>query len=77
MDVGMIGLGRMGANMAERLRRRSHHVVGFDQHVALVPPGAPVIDRASSLAALVDLLVPPRSIWLMLPAASGMAWIND
>ena len=68
MDLGMIGLGRMGARMAERLRRDGHRIVGFDPQIAFEPPGGSAIDRATSLAALVDRLAPPRCIWLMLPA---------
>jgi 6-phosphogluconate dehydrogenase len=69
MDLGMIGLGRMGANMAERLFRSGHRVAGFDPQVTLAPPpDGPLIGQAPSLAALVELLAPPRTLWLMLPA---------
>ena len=69
MDVGMIGLGRMGANMVERLVRGGHRVVGYD-------PNAESRARiesiggtsASSLAALVAKLGAPRTSWLMVPA---------
>lgn len=68
MDIGMIGLGRMGANMAERLRRGGHRVVGFDNHVEAATVGERGIEHAASLAALVGQLPAPRAIWLMVPA---------
>lgn len=70
MQLGMIGLGRMGANMARRLLRDGHEVVAFDvqpQAVAALAQERAV--PAESLAALVDQLAAPRVIWLMLPAA--------
>jgi 6-phosphogluconate dehydrogenase len=70
MELGMVGLGRMGANMAARLLRAGHTVVAFDRHPekvrALVDDGA---IAAASLAELVDKLTPPRAVWLMVPAA--------
>jgi 6-phosphogluconate dehydrogenase len=70
MELGMVGLGRMGANMTERLMRAGHKVVAFDRHLekvqALVDAGAV---GAGSLAELVQKLTPPRAVWLMLPAA--------
>jgi len=68
MDIGMIGLGRMGANMAERLRRGGHRVVGFDPLAANVE----AIEHAASLAALADQLAPPRALWLMVPAGAAV-----
>ena len=59
--LGMIGLGRMGGNMAERLRRGGHTVVGFDR---AVESGRQV----DSLQALVDGLEAPRTVWVMVPA---------
>jgi 6-phosphogluconate dehydrogenase len=61
MDLGMIGLGRMGGNMAERLRKAGHTVVGFDRS----PDSARDVD---SLEALVQRLEPPRAVWVMVPA---------
>jgi len=59
--LGMVGLGRMGGNMAERLRRAGHEVVGY----AVEPEGRDV----DSLAALVEALDPsPRVVWSMVPA---------
>jgi 6-phosphogluconate dehydrogenase len=60
MQIGMIGLGRMGGNMAERLRRAGHEVVGFDPHQDASDVG--------SLEALVEALEPPRAVWVMVPA---------
>lgn len=69
MDIGMIGLGRMGANMAERLRRGGHRVIGFDNHVdAATIVTERGIEQAASLAELVGQLPAPRAIWLMVPA---------
>ena len=69
MDIGMIGLGRMGANMALRLLRGGHRVVGFDRELAarasLEANGA---ESAESAAALVARLPQPRTVWLMVPA---------
>jgi 6-phosphogluconate dehydrogenase len=69
MQLGMIGLGRMGANMTERLIGRGHELVVADHDPAavarLVECGA---SGAEDLAGLVSALSAPRSIWLMVPA---------
>jgi 6-phosphogluconate dehydrogenase len=69
MELGMVGLGRMGANMAERLLRGGHKVTGFDPNPdarkALEGKGAA---SAESLQALVQALPAPRVLWLMVPA---------
>lgn len=73
MDIGMIGLGRMGANMAERLRRGGHRVVGFDNHGDTAAKVAERgIEHAESLAALVAQLPAARAIWLMVPAGRAV-----
>ena len=69
MELGMIGLGRMGANMAERLLRVGHRVVGFDRDPEAVQRVmAKGAGGADSLAALVEQLTPSRAVWLMVPA---------
>lgn len=69
MDIAMVGLGRMGANMAERLVRGGHCVHGFDPAEAARGAAAERgIVAASSLEALVAQLPAPRAIWLMVPA---------
>ena len=71
MKLGMIGLGRMGANMAQRLMRGGHQLVGFDPKPEarkdLEDKGA---ESADSLAALVAKLPAPRTLWLMVPAGA-------
>jgi 6-phosphogluconate dehydrogenase len=71
MELGMVGLGRMGANMAERLLRGGHKVTGFDPNAdarkALEGKGAA---SAESLQALVQALPAPRVLWLMVPAGA-------
>jgi len=69
MELGMIGLGRMGANMTERLVRGGHSVVGYDfSPDAVSRVTAKGGKGADSLASLVKQLRPPRVVWLMVPA---------
>jgi 6-phosphogluconate dehydrogenase len=69
MEMGMIGLGRMGANMAQRLARGGHRIVGFDPKTeARTAIEANGCESAESLDALVAKLPAPRAIWLMVPA---------
>ncbi len=71
MDMGMIGLGRMGANMAERLVRARHRVVGFDPgEEARRRAESTGVEAVASLDAVVDALRPPRAIWIMVPAGT-------
>jgi 6-phosphogluconate dehydrogenase len=70
MKLGMVGLGRIGANMAERLMRSGHEIVAFDRHpdkvAELAAQGA---NGAKTLDEMVQKLEPPRAVWLMVPAA--------
>ncbi|MBB5360194.1 6-phosphogluconate dehydrogenase [Rhodanobacter sp. ANJX3] len=69
MELGMVGLGKMGANMAERLIKGGHKVIGFDPNAdartLLVSKGA---GEADSLEALVKALPAPRVVWVMVPS---------
>ncbi|HYH48433.1 MAG TPA: decarboxylating 6-phosphogluconate dehydrogenase [Acidimicrobiia bacterium] len=60
MKIGMVGLGRMGGNMAERLRRSGHEVVGYDRN--------PEVADVKTLRALTEALPVPRVVWVMVPA---------
>jgi 6-phosphogluconate dehydrogenase len=69
MELGMVGLGRMGANMVQRLLRGGHRVTGFDPNAdarkAIEAGGGSTV---ASLPELVTALPSPRAIWLMVPA---------
>ena len=69
MELGMIGLGRMGANMTERLLGGGHRVISYDRSPEAIQR---VVDKgavgAHSLADFVKQLILPRAIWLMVPA---------
>ncbi|HKY09997.1 MAG TPA: decarboxylating 6-phosphogluconate dehydrogenase [Candidatus Binatia bacterium] len=69
MELGMIGLGRMGANMTERLVRGGHRVISYDRSAEAIQR---VVDiggvGARSLADFVNQLKPPRIIWMMVPS---------
>ena len=70
MQLGMIGLGRMGANMVRRLMKAGHECVVFDQTPATVQALAKEgATGGSSLDDFIAKLKPPRAIWLMVPAA--------
>jgi 6-phosphogluconate dehydrogenase len=72
MEIGMVGLGRMGANMTQRLLRGGHRVVGFDftpeARRGVEQHGA---DTVAALEALVAKLAPPRVLWLMVPSGAA------
>jgi 6-phosphogluconate dehydrogenase len=78
MQLGMIGLGRMGANMVRRLLRHRHTCVVYDRNpgavAELTSAGA---QGTASLAELVATLATPRAIWLMVPAAVVDASITE
>jgi len=70
MQLGMIGLGRMGANMVRRLQQRGHECVAFDMNPAAVAAAAKDgAVGAASLEELVAKMKAPRAIWMMVPAA--------
>ncbi len=69
MQLGMIGLGKMGANMATRLVRHEHEVIGFDLNPASVEEATEEgVSGSESLEALVSALEQPRAVWIMVPA---------
>ncbi len=69
MELGMIGLGRMGANMTERLLRDGHRVISYDRSLEAIQRVVDIGAMGSrSLADFVKQLSPPRAIWLMVPA---------
>ncbi len=60
MDLGLIGLGKMGGNMRERLRRAGHTVVGFDRN--------PDVSDVDSVEAMIEALPSPKVVWVMVPS---------
>lgn len=62
MQLGMVGLGRMGAGMTERLRRGGHEVIGYDRN--------PDVSDVASVDELVERLTPPRVAWVMVPSGN-------
>ena len=58
----MVGLGKMGGNMAERLRRGGHEVIGYDRD--------PEVSDVATLRELIDRLAPPRAVWVMVPSGA-------
>jgi 6-phosphogluconate dehydrogenase len=69
MRLGMVGLGRMGANMAVRLTRGGHEVVAYDVSEEATSRAAERgAEPATSLEVLVERLEPPRAVWVMVPA---------
>src|SRR5690606_8397227 len=63
MELGLVGLGKMGGNMRERIRRAGHTVVGYDRN--------PDLADVHSLGELVDKLAAPRVVWVMVPAGEA------
>jgi 6-phosphogluconate dehydrogenase len=62
VKIGLVGLGRMGAGISERLRRGGHEVVGYDRD--------PDVSQVASLQELVVSLAPPRVVWVMVPSGA-------
>ena len=78
MQLGMIGLGRMGANMVRRLQKARHQCVAFDRNAASVKEVArDGAISATSLDDLVKKLQKPRAVWLMVPAAVVDTTLHD
>jgi len=78
MQLGMIGLGRMGANMVRRLMRGGHQCVAFDQNRDNVSRiAAEGAAGAASLDEFVKMLAPPRAVWLMVPAGAVDATLAE
>ncbi|MGA5321285.1 phosphogluconate dehydrogenase (NAD(+)-dependent, decarboxylating) [Streptomyces seoulensis] len=69
MQLGLIGLGKMGGNMRERIRRAGHQVIGYDRN--------PELTDAKDLAELVEKLDAPRTIWVMVPAGTATQVVID
>jgi 6-phosphogluconate dehydrogenase len=63
VHIGLVGLGRMGGNMRERLRRGGHEVTGYDRD--------PDVSDAGSLSELVEALPSPKVVWVMVPAGEA------
>ncbi|GKW46061.1 MULTISPECIES: phosphogluconate dehydrogenase (NAD(+)-dependent, decarboxylating) [unclassified Planococcus (in: firmicutes)] len=65
MQIGVIGLGKMGLNLALNLVDHGHKVIGYDSHAAIEESG---FKKTSSISELVEKLETPRTVWLMVPA---------
>lgn len=78
MQLGMIGLGRMGANMTNRLLSRGHAMVVYDRNPDAVKNAVGAgAHGATSLANLVQNLTPPRTVWMMVPAAGVESLVEE
>jgi 6-phosphogluconate dehydrogenase len=69
MQIGLVGLGKMGGNMRERLRNAGHTVVGYDTN--------PELADVNSLVDLVEQLERPRAVWVMVPAGAATQGVID
>ncbi|GHG39279.1 6-phosphogluconate dehydrogenase [Streptomyces albogriseolus] len=69
MQIGLVGLGKMGGNMRERLRRAGHTVIGFDTN--------PAVSDVPHLSDLVDQLDGPRAVWVMVPPGGATQQVVD
>jgi 6-phosphogluconate dehydrogenase len=80
VKIGLVGLGRMGANMSRRWQRHGHKVIGYARTAATVDgmvADGTIGDGAHSLTELVSKLAKPRVLWVMVPAASVDATITQ
>src|SRR5947207_14220932 len=72
MQLGFVGLGRMGLNMVTRLTRAGHQIVAFDRSAdAVIRAEAAGAQRSASLDTLASALTPPRAVWVMVPAGDA------
>lgn len=69
MELGLVGLGKMGGNMRERIRQAGHTVVGYAPDTASAD--------VHSLKDMVDALAAPRVVWLMVPAGAATQSVID
>ncbi|MFB7501443.1 phosphogluconate dehydrogenase (NAD(+)-dependent, decarboxylating) [Streptomyces sp. NPDC056161] len=69
MQIGLIGLGKMGGNMRERIRRAGHTVIGYDRD--------PALSDVKTLAEMVERLDAPRTVWVMVPAGHPTQSVID
>ncbi len=74
VELGLIGLGRMGLNMALRLKRAGHRVIGYAHHVKTVDNFVSEVgaEGAYSPGELAEKLRPPRTVWIMIPAGGAV-----
>src|SRR5215813_12195321 len=78
MQVGVVGLGRMGANLVRRLMHDGHRCVGYARTESTVGQlAAQGMVGASSLGDLVAKLDPPRIVWLMVPAGAVQSTLDQ
>src|SRR3954470_10412473 len=78
MQLGMIGLGRMGSNMVRRLMRGGHECVVYDRSAeAIARLAGEGATGAASLSEFVQKLNPPRAVWIMVPAAVVDATLHE
>ncbi|GIH27847.1 6-phosphogluconate dehydrogenase [Acrocarpospora phusangensis] len=78
MDIGLVGLGRMGAGIARHWLRDGHRVVGHDlDETAMAGLAADGLEPAEDLAALITALPAPRAVWTMLPAGAPTRAVTD
>jgi 6-phosphogluconate dehydrogenase len=63
MEIGLVGLGKMGGNMRERIRRAGHTVIGYDRNAQ--------VSDVDSLEAMVEQLPSPKVVWVMVPAGAA------